>query len=87
MIKLGDEWSVKKDTHGWTLTRHYEGKDKKGNPKLKEKNTYHANLKQALTFALDYTCGACSDAAELRKFLADAESWIVKWTETPSTEP
>jgi len=70
MIRITDRWSVYRDSMQWVLLETYMGKDKHGNPKVHQRETYHPWLEQALRSAADRDCeGAKSLWAVMASYL------------------
>lgn len=53
MIKINDEWTIRKETNQWVLTEHYIGKDKDGNDKPKERDRFFAKASQVFSYILN----------------------------------
>lgn len=63
-MKISENYSLKKDRVQWILTEHYTGKDKEGNDKPKERDSYHSTLEQVASYLIN------------NNEVNDLESWI-----------
>lgn len=52
-MRISENYSLKKDRVQWILTEHYTGKDKAGNDKAKERDSYHATLNQVANYLIN----------------------------------
>ena len=75
MIKLDKNYTLISDSYNWILRveKVKEGKDKEGNPKqvTSTKETYHANIKQAI---MKYTDESLKNIPELTLIIEKLES-------------
>ena len=78
MIKINEEYSFDRDKFGWNLYRFVEARDKKGNPKLKKKTTYHATLEQVCKKIIDLEAGKYDSMKELKAFLLNANESLLQ---------
>lgn len=81
MIKLNEDFSFERDTHGWKLHFWQMGKDKEGNPKRHQTTTFYASLEHVAEAILDRAAGECPDMQKLLKMLGDAEQGLFKQLE------
>lgn len=79
-MKLDEFYTVEKDSRCWILTYEKIGPEinEKGNPVVSRDETYHANLKQALTYYLDNCLRGSQDAQDVLRRITEAEGRINK---------
>lgn len=87
-MQLDEFYTVEKDSRCWILTQRLsEAMDKDGNRKFdkdtneplwNEDQTYHANLKQALTYYLDNCLRGSKTLQDVINRIAEAENNIAK---------
>jgi len=71
MIKFDDRFSFERDKYGWILYEFKDGKDKNGNPKKQQHQTYYADLNQVGRAIVDRAAGGCASMEELTTSLRD----------------
>ena len=66
-MKISENYSLKKDRVQWILTEHYTGKDKEGNDKPKERDSYHSTLEQVASYLINN-----GESDDLKEYIAAA---------------
>jgi hypothetical protein len=87
-MKLDSNYSIEHSSDCWVLTQRVsEARDKEGNRKMDKETgeplwnteqSYHANLRQALTAYLNKCLDEATDILDVRNIIADAEARIAK---------
>ena len=77
-IKVGDNFSIEYGVHGWVLNSHYIGKDNKGEPKIRSKQTYHGNLGQVMDAILERQAGMQTSIEGIKGMLKEASESLAK---------
>jgi len=65
MIKLTENYSLDYDRYQFILINHYDGKDKKGEVKKQQKQTYHGTLEQVAKQILNQSVKEAKDICEM----------------------
>jgi len=65
MIKIDDKFSIKRDKRQWILIQHYPGKDKYGNAKTHQRESYHGSIDQISNHILNVLGERCEKLEEL----------------------
>ena len=60
-MKINDKFEAVRDRDGWTLLESYTGTGKDGNPKVLQRKTYHANLRQVIDKVIDLDAASQPD--------------------------
>jgi hypothetical protein len=75
-IKISDEFTISRDSAGWTLETTYEGKDKDGNAKDQTVKTYHGSVEQTCNAMIDRAVGGCETVKEIISLLKPASKLL-----------
>lgn len=72
----GNEYFVRRDRYQWILVQMIDGKDREGNPKKQERETYHVTLEQVCSNIIDRQCGKCTSVEELTQLLKETKTAV-----------
>ncbi len=65
IIQLDSDFSIARNNYEWVLMRHYATTNKKGEPSVKTKTTYHPTLKSVAKSVLETRAAGASSVDEL----------------------
>ena len=78
MIKINDTYSINRYNHGWELHEKYDGKDKKGNPKVATRLSFYPSLRLICSAVIDRSAGECT---ELNQVIRKIDETVVELKE------
>ena len=81
MIKINDEFSFRWDVYSWELTQYMEGKDKKGNPKIQPRHTWHPDINQVCQYMLKRSLARIKSVEDIDSVVMNAKHDIRKMVE------
>lgn len=84
IIQLDSDFSIARNNYEWVLMRHYATTNKKGEPSVKTKTTYHPTLKSAAKFILETRAAGASSVDALSLRLEEA---VIKATDNRWPQP
>lgn len=76
-MRINEFYEATRDNYCWTLKQRYLGKDKAGNPKWHEWETYYPNLQQVCWAILDREAGKYDTAERLLDELSKVRDEII----------
>ena len=69
-IQVSENFYITADRYNWIAVEIYKGKDKNGNPKKQERETYHPSLERCLNHIRDTDMKSSETLEQLHKALS-----------------
>jgi len=81
MFKYDDRFSIDSDKYQWLLHDYTRGKNRKGEPSINDRVTYHSTFSQLAIAIIDRSAKDCLDLLELVDMLMTLENKLDKYLE------
>ena len=79
MMKINDDFEMKRDNYQWILTHWKDGiKPKTKEPTRTPRITYHATIEQVASVIVERTAGECGSLQEIVELMAGVKSFLVQ---------
>lgn len=81
MFKYDDRFSIDSDKYQWLLHDYTKGQNRKGEPTVNDRLSFHANLKQVADTIVDRSAKPCLDLLEIVETLIELEDKLDRYFE------